>query len=200
MTIIRAYTTINWPKEWVWSILLSNHHTFLSGNISWYVLKSGKLNEHKLVKNIEINAFTYDKTKNNSMLSRESVLYVDLPCFSKIIMIIVTSTQIKMTLRQFNRLNKQMSEVVYLNDSSYNYHTMFFSVRRRFFSGRKSSSSSWSWLREAWNFWERREAKDCSDANDGTDEKKARYLKDASQVCHSSITSWLHTLMELVRL
>lgn len=54
---------------------------------------------------------------------------------------------------------------------------MFFSVRRRFFSGRKSSSSSWSWLREAWNFWERREAKDsffgCSDANDGTGKKKA---------------------------
>lgn len=50
------------------------------------------------------------------MLSRESGLYVDQPCFSKIIMILVTSPQNKMTLRQFNTLNKQMSKIVYLND------------------------------------------------------------------------------------
>lgn len=52
---------------------------------------------------------------------------------------------------------------------------MLFSVRRRFFSGRKSSSSSWSQL-EAWNFWERREAKDSflgrCDGKDSTGKKR----------------------------
>lgn len=33
VTIIRAYSTINPPKVWFWSILLSYHRTYLSGNL-----------------------------------------------------------------------------------------------------------------------------------------------------------------------
>lgn len=48
--------------------------------------------------NIEIAAFTDDKTENHSMLSSDSGLYVDQPWFSSIIMVLVTSLQKKMTL------------------------------------------------------------------------------------------------------
>lgn len=98
VTIIRAYSTINPPKVWFWSILLSYHRTYLSGNLIRYILKRGTINERKQLINIEIAAFTDYKNENHSMLSSDSGLYVDQPCFSSIIMVLVTSLQKKMTL------------------------------------------------------------------------------------------------------
>lgn len=96
--------------------------------------------------------------------------------------------------------------VYFIQKSSYKCLTMCFSVRRRFFSGRKSSSSSWSQPREAWNFWESRDAKDsffgCSDAKDIPGKQEDTFLLEVPQVVsclHYFMTTLLSQASETVR-